>query len=112
MKGRAIYSNGTSTICDYLQYKGMAKCLVPVASMEDLMQAVFRGAEPRGLYAGIEKIKDGFAYDKRYNYCELRTMEPHISRSGQYEHMAIPGQSLLLSLSLSSEGLLLHTEAL
>ena len=56
VKGRAIYSNGTSTICDYLQYKGMAKCLVPVASMEDLMQAVFRGAEPRGLYAGIGRF--------------------------------------------------------
>ena len=58
------------------------------------MQAVFNVGEQRaflmdmpksipkdklgGLYAGIEKIKDGFAYDKRYNYRELRFMEPHV----------------------------------
>lgn len=86
--------NGKSTICDYLEYKDLAKCLVPMNNMEDLMQAVFNVGEQRaylidmpkstpkdklgGLYAGIEKIKDGFAYDKRYNYRELRMMEPHV----------------------------------
>ena len=63
-------------------------------NMEDLMQAVFNVGEQRcflinmpkctpkdklgGLYGGIEKIKDGFAYDKRHNYRELRMMEPHV----------------------------------
>lgn len=86
--------NGKSTICDYLEYKDLAKCLTPMNNMEDLMQAVFNvGAHncflmdmpkctPKdklgGLYAGIEKIKDGFAYDKRYTYKELRFMEPHV----------------------------------
>ena len=84
---------GKSTLCDYLQYMGMGKALVPMASMEDLMQAVFNIGKqrcylmdmPKGtpkdklgpLYAGIEKIKDGMAYDKRYSYKELLMMEPH-----------------------------------
>ena len=37
--------NGKSTIGDYLEYKDMAKCLVPMNNMEDLMQAVFNVGE-------------------------------------------------------------------
>ena len=86
-------SAGKSTLCDYLQYMDLGKALVPMASMEDLMQAVFNIGKrrcylmdmPKGtpkdklgpLYAGIEKIKDGTAYDKRYAYKELHMMEPH-----------------------------------
>ena len=86
-------SAGKTTLCDYLQYMNLGKALVPMASMEDLMQAVFNIGKrrcylmdmPKGtpkdklgpLYAGIEKIKDGSAYDKRYAYKELHMMEPH-----------------------------------
>ena len=56
----------------------MGKALVPVASMEDLMQAVSRGAEPRGLYAGIEMIKDCMAYDKRYS-CQSLSLSLSLS---------------------------------
>ena len=61
--------NGKSTICDYLEYKDMAKCLVPMNNMEDLMQAAFNVGAQRcylmdmpkctpkdklgGLYAGM-----------------------------------------------------------
>ena len=91
-------NNGKSAICDYLENKGVAKkCLVPMhSSCRQLMRAVCRvGAQrcylmdmPRiwgtpkdrlaCLYEGIEKIKNGFAYDERHSYKELHIMEPHV----------------------------------
>ena len=60
------------------------------------MQAVSRGAEPRGLYAGIEMIKDGMAYDKRYS-CQSLSLSLSLSLP------PLPPLPLLpLSLLLSS----------
>lgn len=87
-------NNGKSTICDYIEYVDLGKLLTPMNNMQDLMRAVFCVGAQRcflidmpkclpkqalqGLYAGIEKIKDGFAYDDRYNYRELKFEEPHV----------------------------------
>lgn len=77
---------GKSTLLTYLHCHKLARRLPPINDAKDLMRIVCDAPTstaylidlPRamnkerlhGLYAGIESIKDGFAYDDRYKYRE------------------------------------------
>jgi hypothetical protein len=84
---------GKSIFCEYLTYKGLAFCLPPMRDQQDLMAVVIdRPAScyivdmPRGMkkdklgefYSGLEAIKNGIAYDKRYKYRERRFDRPQV----------------------------------
>lgn len=84
---------GKSIFCEFLAYKGLAFCLPPMRDQTDLMAVVIdRVAScyivdmPRGMkknklgefYSGLESIKNGLAYDKRYKYRERRFDRPQV----------------------------------
>lgn len=85
---------GKSIFCEFLEYYGFAYEIPPFRLMEDLMQCVM-GVEtspcyiidmPRAMkkdklgefYAGVECIKNGVAYDKRYAFKKKRFDRPQI----------------------------------
>lgn len=85
---------GKSILCEYLEYNGLAYEIPPFRLMEDLMQCVM-GIKthpcyvidmPRAMkkdklgefYAGIECIKNGVAYDKRYAFKKKRFDRPQV----------------------------------
>lgn len=87
-------NNGKSIFCEYMEYMGYAYEVPPFRQMEDLMQCVM-GVKtypcyiidmPRGMkkdklgefYAGIECIKNGVAYDKRYKFEKKRFDRPQV----------------------------------
>lgn len=86
--------NGKSILAEYLEYHGIACELPPMRSMEDLMQCVHGQNKakayiidmPRGMkkdklaefYAGLECIKNGRCYDKRYAFKKDRFDRPQI----------------------------------
>lgn len=87
-------NNGKSVFTEFLEYHKLATELPPMNSMEDLMQCVM-GQEiakaytidmPRGMkkdklaqfYSGIECLKNGYAYDKRYAFKKKRFDRPAI----------------------------------
>lgn len=89
-----IGNSGKSIFCEYLEYRRMALELPPMRSMEDLM-AVVMGMPafgcyvidmPRAMkkeklsefYAGIECLKNGYCYDKRYAFKKRRFNRPQI----------------------------------
>lgn len=85
---------GKSIFTEYLEYKDLAEEVPPFRSMEDIFQWVYGRPKkkayifdmPRGMkkdklgefYAGIEIIKNGVAYDKRYNAKKIRFDRPQI----------------------------------
>lgn len=87
-------NNGKSIFSEYLEYKGLAYEIPPMRSMEDIMGVVmgipdqknFTIDMPRGMkkkdlaefYAGVESIKDGKAYDKRYSWKKKRFSRPNV----------------------------------
>jgi hypothetical protein len=76
-------NSGKSIFCEYLQYHKIAFKLPTMQTMEDISQFAFSFDEqsayvidmPRALkkdhlysfYAGLEELKNGFCYDKRYS---------------------------------------------
>ena len=96
---------GKSTFMEFLEYKGMAVEIPPFNKMEDLLQVVLSTHSkqafiidmPRALkkdslgemYAGIETVKNGLAYDKRYQYKKTRFSRPQVGivLSSQHPYM-------------------------
>lgn len=87
-------NHGKSILCEYMEYFDIAYEVPPFRQMEDLMQCVM-GVKtypcyiidmPRGMkkdklgefYAGIECIKNGVAYDKRYKFEKKRFDRPQV----------------------------------
>ena len=85
---------GKSIFSEYLEYKGLAYEVPPMNSMEDIMQCCM-GVKPqtcylvdmpRGMrkdrlasfYAGLESLKNGVMYDKRYSFKKRRIDRPQI----------------------------------
>lgn len=89
-----IGNTGKSILAEYMEYHDLAYEIPPFNSMEDLMQcAMGISAQkayvidlPRGMkkeklaqfYAGIESLKNGVMYDKRYAFKKRRIDRPQI----------------------------------
>ena len=87
-------NNGKSILCEYMEYVDLGYEIPPFRQMEDLMQCVmciktygcYIIDMPRGMkkdklgefYAGIECIKNGVAYDKRYKFEKKRFDRPQV----------------------------------
>lgn len=87
-------NNGKSQFAEWLVYKGKACGLPTMVNMEDIMQAVMGLKKspcymidmPRAMkkdklhqfYSGIEELKNGRAYDKRYNFTQTTFDRPQI----------------------------------
>lgn len=87
-------NSGKSIMAEYLEYKKLAFELPPMRIMEDIMQFVFGFKEqkvylidmPRAMkkdklgefYAGLECLKNGVCYDKRYSAKKRRFDRPQI----------------------------------
>lgn len=88
---------GKSTFTEWLEYKQIAYEIPMMRLMEDIMQCVmcvnksrfwkaFTIDMPRAMkkeklfdfYSGIECLKNGVAYDKRYKFEKVRFNRPHI----------------------------------
>lgn len=85
---------GKSIFCEYLEYERLAVEVPPFRSMEDIMGCVIELAParafivdmPRGMkkdkmgefYSGLECIKNGRAWDKRYKYRSIRFDRPQV----------------------------------
>lgn len=85
---------GKSLLSEYLEFEGMAEEVPPYRLMDDIFQWVatrpIKGCYivdmPRGMkkdkladfYSGIEVIKNGVAYDKRYTAKKVRFSRPRI----------------------------------
>lgn len=87
-------NSGKSIFAEYLEYEGIAEEIPPFRLMDDIFQWVCSRPTkkcyivdlPRGMkkdkladfYAGIEVIKNGVAYDKRYSAKKKRFDRPRI----------------------------------
>lgn len=85
---------GKSMLCEKLEYDGIAEEIPPFRMMDDIFQWVcsrpikkaYIVDMPRGMkkdrlgdfYSGIEVIKNGVAYDKRYSAKKIRFDRPRI----------------------------------
>ena len=85
---------GKSLFSEYLEYNGLAEEIPPFRLMDDIFQWVcsrpikkcYIVDMPRGMkkdklgdfYSGIEIIKNGVAYDKRYNAKKIRFDRPRV----------------------------------
>lgn len=83
-----------SLFCEYMEYEGLGFEVPPINSFDDMMQAV-HGVPPQKCYlvdmpramdkrklqqffSGIEYLKNGVTYDKRYAFKKRRMARPHI----------------------------------
>ena len=85
---------GKSIFAEYLEYEGLATEIPPFRLMEDIMQCCMSLAEskvylidmPRGMkkdklgefYSGLECLKNGVMYDKRYSFKKRRIDRPQV----------------------------------
>ena len=85
---------GKSLLSEYLEYEGLSEEIPPFRMMDDIFQWVCSRPKkrsyivdmPRGMkkdrlgdfYSGIEVIKNGVAYDKRYTAKKIRFDRPRI----------------------------------
>ena len=85
---------GKSIFCEYLEFHNLAEEIPPFRLMDDIFQWVYSVPGkpayfidmPRGMkkdklgdfYSGIEIIKNGVAYDKRYTCKKIRFSRPNI----------------------------------
>ena len=85
---------GKSIFCEYLEFNNLAEEIPPFRLMDDIFQWVYSYPGkpayfidlPRGMkkdklgdfYSGIEIIKNGVCYDKRYNGRKKRFTRPTI----------------------------------
>jgi len=89
-----IGNTGKSIFAEYLEYKGLAYEIPPFTCMEDLMQCAmgikpqkcYLVDMPRGMkkeklhsfYCGLEALKNGVMYDKRYAFKKRRVARPQV----------------------------------
>lgn len=87
-------NNGKSIMCEYLEYHKYAYEIPPFRLMEDIMacamaiktQKCYLIDMPRALkkdklgefYSGLESLKNGVCYDKRYNFKKRRMDRPQV----------------------------------
>lgn len=85
---------GKSLLSEYLEYMGLAEEIPPFRLMDDIFQWVYGRPKkkayivdmPRGMkkdrlgdfYSGIEVVKNGVAYDKRYHAKKVRFDRPRV----------------------------------
>jgi len=85
---------GKSILSEYLEYEGLAEEIPPFRLMDDIfawvasrpIKRAYLVDMPRGMkkdrlgdfYSGIEVVKNGVAYDKRYNAKKVRFDRPRI----------------------------------
>jgi len=88
------YNSGKSIMCEYLEYNMLAEEIPPFTLMEDIMQfvmcqhtskcylfdmpAAMKKDKVHQLYSGLEMLKNGFLYDKRYNGKKRRISRPQV----------------------------------
>lgn len=89
-----IGNMGKSLFAEYMEYEGLVEEIPPYRLMDDIFQWVFGRPKkkayfldmPRGmkkdkladLYSGIEIIKNGVCYDKRYTAKKIRFNRPRV----------------------------------
>ena len=89
-----VGNSGKSIFTEYLEYRGLAYEVPPFTNVADLMAVVLASRQkecfvidmPRSLpkgqlaefYAGVESIKNGLAYDKRYAFKKQRFNRPQV----------------------------------
>lgn len=87
-------NNGKSIFAEYLEYMRLAYEVPPMTCMEDIMQCCMSiSAKPcyivdmpramkkdklAGFFAGLEALKNGVMYDKRYSFKKRRIDRPQI----------------------------------
>ena len=87
-------NGGKSIFAEFLEYEGLAYEIPPMRMMEDIMQCVqaikpkkaYLIDLPRGMkkdklsdfYSGLECLKNGVSYDKRYNFKKRRMDRPQV----------------------------------
>ena len=87
-------NSGKSIFSEYLEYEGLAEEIPPFRLMDDIfawvasrpIKQVYLVDMPRGMkkdrlgdfYSGIEVVKNGVAYDKRYNAKKVRFNRPRV----------------------------------
>jgi hypothetical protein len=85
---------GKSIFAEYCEYEGLAYEIPPMRMMEDIMQCVqainpkkaYLIDLPRGMkkdklsdfYSGLESLKNGVSYDKRYSFKKRRMDRPQV----------------------------------
>lgn len=85
---------GKSIFAEYLEYHGLAYEIPPFRQMEEIMQVVMSIKDkkaylidmPRGMkkdklgefYSGLEALKNGIAYEKRYHFKKKRMDRPQV----------------------------------
>lgn len=90
----AVGNNGKSIFCEWLEYNDLAFEVPPFRLMEDLMQCCMCVPKqkaylidmPRAMkkdklgefYSGIESLKNGTMYDKRFKFKKRRIDRPQI----------------------------------
>jgi len=88
------YNSGKSIFSEWLEFKGLAEEIPPFTLMEDIMQfvmcqhpsaayvfdmpAAMKKDKVAQLYSGLEMLKNGFLYDKRYNGKKRRINRPQV----------------------------------
>ena len=88
------YNSGKSIFCEYLEYKEVGEEIPPFTLMEDIMQfvmcqfkskcymfdmpAAMKKEKMHQMYSGLEMLKNGFLYDKRYNGKKRRISRPMV----------------------------------
>lgn len=89
-----IGNNGKSICAEWLEYDGLAYEIPPMTLMEDIMQCCMgTDAQPAylvdmpramkkdklaGFYSGLEALKNGVMYDKRYSFKKRRIDRPQV----------------------------------
>jgi hypothetical protein len=89
-----IGNSGKSIMSEYLEYNSLAFEIPPLTGMEDIMQfcmgfksqKVYLVDMPRamkkdklaGFYSGLESLKNGYIYDKRYAAKRRRFDRPQV----------------------------------
>lgn len=89
-----VGNSGKSIFAEYLEYMGLAWEIPPFRAMEDIMQCVMSIKTkkcylidmPRAMkkdklsefYAGLEALKNGVCYDKRYSFKKRRMDRPQV----------------------------------
>lgn len=88
------YNSGKSIFAEYLEYRMLAEEIPPFTLMEDIMQfvmcmhtskcyifdmpAAMKKEKVNQLYSGLEMLKNGFLYDKRYSGKKRRITRPQV----------------------------------
>jgi len=88
------YNSGKSILCEYMEYLRIGEEIPPYPCFEDIIQFVM--CQPKAtcymfdmpaaqkkqnmsqMYTGLEMLKNGFCYDKRYNGKKQRIARPAI----------------------------------